>query len=311
MGVGIYQLDSEGVKMKRIYLVIFPIFIVLGRYAIGRYEFQHEHRVTEIFIIRGLGSSYMDFNLKFFLVIALIAIMLYDWKKNKRLDYFLICAVCAIGIPIEAFIQLTGQRLLQANYLFGMRLPYIFQLPLQVLSEAAFDVVMLLFFADMMLNKKTKKNAIITFSFVTIVWLAFIFSNGIFTPNYGGEVSSRRVISGTGELAAVLISACVVLAFFLTKKSEKYLFSTPNDAERRRGLYLLSLLIIYGAIGTFGMYLAGVRWVEIGVLGSTFHAPPLIEFAGLTYNFVFEYAFAYSLSYVILVGLKLIKSNDH
>jgi hypothetical protein len=103
----------------------------------------------------------------------------------------------------------------------------------------------------------------------------------------------------------------VVLAFFLTKKSERYLFATPNEEEKRRGFYFLSLLIIYGSVGTFGMYLAGVRWVEIGVLGNTLHAPPLIEFAGLFYNFIFEYAIAYSLSYTILVGLKLIKLGDH
>ena len=41
------------------------------------------------------------------------------------------------------------------------------------------------------------------------------------------------------------------------------------------------------------------------------HAQNLVEFAGLTYNFIFEYAFAYSLSYIILVGLKVIKSTNH
>lgn len=59
------------------------------------------------------------------------------------------------------------------------------------------------------------------------------------------------------------------------------------------------------------MYSAGVRWVEIGVVGSTLHAHPLVEFAAFAYNVTFEYASAYSLSYVILVGLKLIADVEH
>jgi hypothetical protein len=299
------------VDMRKVWLLLAGLFgiIILARYAMGRYEFLQGQGVTEIFIIRGSGSSYMDFNFKFFLVIALIALVLYDWKKNKRLDYFWISVICALGIPLEAIIQLTGERLIQANYLFGIPLPYVVQLPLQVLAEASFDTAMVLFFADMMLKAKTRKRAMIAFSAVMIAWFAFILANGIQTPNYGGEVPSRRVMSGTGELAVIFTGTYVVLAFFLTKG--RYLRVTPSIGDRRRGLYLLTLLVIYGTVGTIGMYVAGVRWVEIGGTGSTQHAQPLVEFAAFAYNVTFEYAFAYSLSYVILVGLKLITNVGH
>ena len=131
------------------------VAIVIGRCAIGRMEYQTENKVTEVFIIRGLGSSYVDFNLKFFIVISLIAIVLYDWKKNGRFDYFLIALVCAAGIPIEAYIQLTGRRDIQTSLLFGMQMPYLLQLTLQSLADSSFDAVLMLFFADRMINENT------------------------------------------------------------------------------------------------------------------------------------------------------------
>ena len=293
-------------KRKLLLVILIIITIVLGRYAIGKLEYQAENRVTEIFIIRGLGSSYMDFNLKFFLVISLIAIIIYDWRKSQRLDYFLIALVCASATPVEAYVQLTGRRVIQTSYLFGMELPYLLQLTIQSLADSSFDVVLMLFFADRILKEKTRKNATLGFILVTVLWLAILFSNGIQTPNYGGEVASRRVISGTGELAVVLIVTFIVLLFFSTEN--KYLLATPSDKDKKRGLYLLYLLILYGAIGTIGMYLSGQRWIEIGFLGSTQHAPLLVELAGFAFNFTFEYAFTYTLSYTVAVGLKLIRA---
>ena len=85
---------------------------------------------------------------------------------------------------------------------------------------------------------------------------------------------------------------------------------TPSIGDKKRGIYLLSLLLIYGTVGTIGMYLAGGRWIEIGVSGNTQHADPLTEFLALAYNVMFEYAFAYSLAFTIPLGLKLIKSKE-
>jgi hypothetical protein len=284
------------------------LFIVFGRYAIGKQEYQSTNKVTEIFIIRGSGSSYMDFNLKFILAISAIAITVYDWRKNHRLDYFWIVLIVTLGLPIEAYVQMTGRRIFHQNYLFGIKLPYLVQLLIQSLSEMSFDTVLLMFLGERMMNEKTRKNAMIVFAAIMVAWLALIFSNGIQTPVYGGEVPSRRVISGTGELAVVLTAAAVTSAFFLTEDGRRYILAVPSKEDKRRGLFLLILLIIYGAVGQIGMYLAGVRWVEIGVLGSTMHAPILIEIVGFMYNFIFEYAFAYTQTFAIAVGLKLIKT---
>jgi hypothetical protein len=48
----------------------------------------------------------VNFNLKFFLVIALIGIIVYDWRQNHRLDYLLLALLCAAGTPIDARAQL-------------------------------------------------------------------------------------------------------------------------------------------------------------------------------------------------------------
>ena len=293
---------------RKLILVALVLVIVLGRYSIGKREYQTTNKVTEIFIIRGPGSSYMDFNLKFILAIAAIAITIYDWRKNNRLDYFWIVLIVTLGLPIEAFVQMTGRRVFVQNYLFGIKLPYVVQLLIQSLSEMSFDTVLLMFLGERMMKEKTRKNAIIAFIVIMVAWLALIFSNGVQTPVYGEDVPSRRVISGTGELAVVLTAAAVTSAFFITEDGLRYIFAVPSQEDKRRGQYLLILLIVYGAVGQIGMYLAGVRWVEIGVLGSTLHAPPLIEAIGFLYNFIFEYAFAYTQTFVLAVGFKLIKS---
>jgi hypothetical protein len=59
---------------QKLILVALVLVIVFGRYYVGKNEYQTTGKVTEIFIIRGPGSSYMDFNLKFLLAIVAIAI---------------------------------------------------------------------------------------------------------------------------------------------------------------------------------------------------------------------------------------------
>ncbi|MFX0200314.1 MAG: hypothetical protein ACFFCW_29700 [Candidatus Hodarchaeota archaeon] len=291
--------------IRRIFSIVLVLFVVIGRYIIGSRQYSSEGKVTELFIVRGLGSSYVNFNLKFILVVALFAIIYYDWRKNQRLDYLLIGLLCAAGTPVEAYVQLTGRRIIQTSTLFGFQMPFLLQLSIQSLADSSFDVVLMLFFADRMMDDETKRNARIGFIMVIIVWIAVLFSNGVQTPNYGGEVASRRVISGTGELAVVLTVTLIVLEFFFTEN--RYLLANVSENEKRRGLYLFALLIIYGAAGTLGMYFSGQRWVEIGVTGASSHASLLVETLSLSYNFTFEYASTYMVPYIFAVGLTILQ----
>jgi len=243
----------------------------------------------------------VNFNLKFFLVIALIGIILYDWRQNKRLDYLLLAILCAAGTPIEGYVQLSGRRVIQTSTLFGWQMPFLLQLTIQSLADSSFDVVLMLFFADRLIEKETRRNASIGFIVVSVIWLGILMSSGFVSPDYGGDVASRRVISGTGELAVVLTVTIFVLQFFLTE--DRFLFSDISYEEKHRGWYLFGLLIVYGAIGTVGMYVTGQRWIEIGVVGDTVHASWIVETLGLVYNFTFEYASTYMVPYVVAVGL--------
>jgi hypothetical protein len=237
--------------------IISVLTIVIGRYIIGSRQYATEGKVVELFITRGLGSSYVNFNLKFFLVIALVSIIVYDWRRNNRLDYLLLALLCAAGTPIEAYVQLTGRRLIQSSTLFGWEMPFLIQLSIQSLADSSFDVGLMLFFADRLIDETTRSKAKFGFIAVLIVWLGILMSSGFVSPDYGGEVASRRVISGTGELAVVLSVTIIVLQFFLTK--DRYLLSDISYDEKKRGLYLFVLLITYGAIGTVGMYTTGQR----------------------------------------------------
>jgi hypothetical protein len=283
--------------------IVTVLTIVIGRYIIGSQQFAAEGKVSELFITRGLGSSYVNFNLKFFLVIALIGIIVYDWRQNHRLDYLLLALLCAAGTPIEAYIQLTGRRVIQTSTLFGWQMPFLVQLSIQSLADSSFDVVLMLFFVDGLIEKDTKRKARIGFIVVLIIWLGILMSSGFVSPDYGGEVASRRVISGTGELAVVLTVTIIVLQFFFTE--DRYLLLNVSTLEKKRGWYLFALLIIYGAVGTLGMYITGQRWVEVGILGDTVHASWVAETLSLVYNFTFEYSATYMVPYVFAVGLSV------
>jgi hypothetical protein len=244
--------------------------------------------------------------------VALIAI---DWRRNKRPDYFWVgVAGTLIAALLEILAIASGERQLQVNYLFGFKLPLIVDLPVRAIAEFAFYAVLLLFFTDRMLQEKTRKNTIIVFAIVTVAFNAVSFANGIQTPNYGGDVLSRRAMTGTGSLILMGIIVYAVAAFFLTKpKSEggeagKYLLLRPSHPDRQRGLHLLILLAVFLSVGQLTEYLAGARWVEIGSFESTQHAHPLIELLGLAYNALVEGAVYYMPYYTIPLGLKLVES---
>jgi hypothetical protein len=166
-----------------------------------------------------------------------------------------------------------------------------------------------------MRQEKTRRIAIIVFAIATVAFNAVSFANGLQTPNYGGDVLSRRAMTGTGSLIFMGIIVYIVAAFFTTRprsegdKAGRYLLVRPTDADRQRGLYLLVLLAIFLSIGQLTEYLAGARWVETGPFGGTRHAHPLVELVGLAYNALVEGAVYYMPYFVVPVGFKLVQST--
>ena len=92
-----------------------------------------------IFMIRG-GSFGEEFGLKLILGVAALAACLYDWKKNKRLDYLWVYFFATIiWAGSELVLQLSGTRVFQEKFFFGINITSQLWLTftLQCMSEAA------------------------------------------------------------------------------------------------------------------------------------------------------------------------------
>jgi len=309
--------EAADMRKSTLLLIILIIAVIVARYAVGNYEARQRGAVTEVYVIRGPGSLFMDFNIKLLYAVTTVVLIAVGWRQKGRSDYLWIAVTgTLIAAILEGLAILSGERQFQVNYLFGVELPLLVDLALRGAAEFAFYAVAFLWLADGMLKETAKKTWVITFAVVTIVLSAVSFANGIRIPNYGGDVPSRRAMTGTGSLILMGIIAYATLAFFLTKprsdedSTGSYLRTKPTDGDRRRGLHLAVLLTIYFAVGQLTEYLAGVRWVEIGAVGATQHAPPLVELIGLIYNVVFEGTLFYVPYYTIPVGLGLVKSSE-
>ena len=103
-----------------------------------------------------------------------------------------------------------------------------------------------------------------------------------------------------GTLIALFIIIAITLAWLLITDKE----------SRKRGLYMFSVMIILMTVWTVSEWFAGQRWIEVGPEGGPWTlAPPLLSFAMLSYDIIFEMGL-FTLSF--LAGpslLRLIKST--
>ena len=245
--------------------------------------------LESIYMIRGgeigAGPFGTSFITKIILVICTLLIVFYDWRKKERLDYLWVFIVGAIiWTIVEMFLQLSGTREYNANYIYGFEIPLYISIPIQGMAEGAAVAVICLFFGDRMIDIETRKITTIVFSILMVLLFLSSFSEGIQTPNYGGDVPSRREMFKISAWIFLGTMTIATLIFFFVK-------SKPE--QRMRGLYLLILMIIFGTVWTLGEYLAGTRWIEVGTESNTRHAPPLIEFGALAFDVVIEIAVAY------------------
>ena len=69
-----------------------------------------------VFMIRG-GSFGEDFGLKLIMGLAALAACIYDWRKNKRLDYLWVYFFATlIWAGSEIMLQLGGTRVFQEKF---------------------------------------------------------------------------------------------------------------------------------------------------------------------------------------------------
>ena len=80
-----------------------------------------------------------------------------------------------------------------------------------------------------------------------------MFSHGIYTPNVGGSVPSRREVFPIWELLIFILITPAI-----------YWIITTDYKTRKRGIYMFIMMFILGCIWYLAYWLSGQRWVEIG-----------------------------------------------
>jgi len=261
--------------------------------------------LESIFIVRGgfWGEEY-DFKILFALIAISITIL--DWKWNNRKDYFWVFLTGFIFWSlVELTLHLFSIRDMPNRYLFGIIIPIWCSIPLQGLSEGVSVGIMGLFITDLYLDREMRKYSIITLLIVIFGMALVMFSHGIYTPNVGGEVPSRREVF---PLWSLLIPVLVAPAI--------YWFLTTDKKSKKRGLCMFIAMFILGSIWYLFYWLSGQRWVEIGTknpdgtYSNLRRATPITEFSVIIYNAVIEIALIYMPFLAIPYLLGLIKSND-
>ncbi len=251
------------------------------------------------------GASGTNYETKLGFTIVSVIICLYDWKKNNRKDYIWIFL---IGATIWTFVELlahsSGNRVMTPPFLFGAAIPRLFGALLQGTFEGAFMSVLGVMFGDRLIDVETRKKYLVIF--VGILSLIFLSSILRWVPakNIGGNVSSRRRMFGFGGTI-----------FFLTIVAMNliWLWKKANKIQRRRVIFMFTVMLLITTVWTIGEYLANTRWIEVGIAPDNLRqAPPIIEFAALNYNNVIEFASAYVIFIIIPYELGLIreKSDD-
>jgi len=203
-----------------------------------------------------------------------------------------------------------GGRVMQEQLLLGIditSMPWLW-IPLLAIGDVVMLAVIALFFADRIRNSETRKKWVILF----IVWLfcrdvlpyLILFGLGYTFVTTGdpliglSSIPSRRNMIETGTLIAlsILVGISIIWLIRTDKKS------------RKRGLYMVGVMLILMTVWSFGEWFSGQRWIEVGPEeGPWTLAPPLLQFAMFVYDIVIEMGLFTLCFLAIPYFLKLIK----
>ncbi len=261
-----------------------------------------------IFIIRG-GFFGWEFTIKLLYIIFGLVLCYYDWKKNKRKDYFWIFIFgTMLYLGSEVMLFFSGGRVMQEKYLFGIEITNMHGLwiPLLALGDVVMLAVIALFFADRIRNSETRKKWGILF----IVWLVcrdilpylilFGLGNNFNSIAVGDPdlIYSRRNMIEIGTLIA--LSIMIATAIIWLVKTDK--------RSRKRGLYMIGIMLILMIAWSFGEWFSGQRWIEVGPEeGPWDRASPLLQFGMFLYDIVIEMGLFTVCFLAVPYLLKLIK----
>ena len=237
-----------------------------------------------IYMIRN-GEFGTNFELKLFLTALGLIICFLDWHTQKRNDYFWVFLFGSfVWFLVELGIQLNAVRVMPQHYLFGHPIPTWISALLRGTSEGGFIAMVGLLFGDRISQKETRKRWLIIFAITMVVAVVVTLQQGLAAKAIAGDVASRRNIF-TFPAAAIMIGCIVFDALWLWK---------TDSVSRRRGIYMVLVMIGFSAIWTTAEYIANTRWIEVGIAGGGFRqANPLLEFSVFTWDVVVEIALLY------------------
>ena len=198
---------------------------------------------------------------------------------------------------------------MQENILFGIdifSMPWLW-IPLLSVGDVVMLAVIALFFADRIRETETRKKWGILF----IIWLIcrdvvpyiILFSLGYTfgTVSIGEDlIYSRRNMTETGTL--ISLSIFVVISLIWLIRTDK--------KSRKRGIYMVGMMIILLTVWSIGEWFSGQRWIEIGTEGGPWTlASPFLQFGMFTYDIVVEMGLFTLCFLAIPTTFKLIKSE--
>lgn len=239
-----------------------------------------------------------DFTPKFFTSLVAIAFVVWDWVRQRRLDYvwvFIFGTVIWGGV--EAFLKLQGVRAMPDREMFGEPISLPLSYLIQGMSEGAFVAVIGLFLGDRFLCRKTQVKA---------VWLTV----AVVVAITAATVRSTRRIEGFGDAGSrrdVLDEQALLALGFLVLLGVLFFLRYP--AWRRRTWAMFVMMVIVATGWTIAQVSVDGRWVEVpGSEPGTFEAAgPVVSFLILAFDVIVEIALAYVPFLALPVMFKLIK----
>ncbi len=253
-----------------------------------------------VFMIRG-GSFGFDFNVKLIIVVLAILACIYDRRVNHRKDYFKIFLMATIiCASFEILIQLGGTRDMGDKYLLGFVIPLWISIPLQAMEEGGAIAILGIFFGDRWIKSQTRKKWCIVFCGLLALAVAVTLAQAAPAPNVGGDVPSRRDMLTPTTLAFMFTVIAINIAWFLKTRG----------SLKIRTLYMLLPMVVFFSIWTLAEWAANTRWIEVGVIGSTSRAQPLVEFGALAWDAIVEISLVFMLGFFIPYVLRGIKVTE-
>ena len=252
--------------------------------------------LATLYIVRGQGFG-SDFTPKLIASTIAIALVIWDWCRQRRTDYAYVFLVgTVLWACAELFLAIQGIRDMPIRILMGKPIGLPLSVLIQGMSEGAFVAVTGLFVGDRILNRSSRIGGFQLGVCALVAISASVVRSRQFLESK--QAWSRRDVLDPRALTALMLMILIVIVFFVAYR-----------AWRKRIAIMFFCMAAMAAVWTIMQVMSGGRWVEIDVAGHGYtHASPSITVAVLAFDAVVEIAFIYSSFLAIPVALRFLRN---